>query len=106
MLSLIPDRGRRSRREVLRNRRDQPAGFSEQRIILTHHLGFGAMLTTTKASGPSIVPVRPPDVRPQTLAPLLIPIMRQYERGLNAGALLIMDEAILRVRLLPLADKS
>ena len=78
----------------------------EQRIVLTHDLDYGAMLAATKATGPSVVQVRTQDVRPQTLVPLLVPILRQFESELNAGALLIVDEAKSRVRLLPLAGKS
>jgi predicted nuclease of predicted toxin-antitoxin system len=80
--------------------------LGEQRIVLTHDLDYGAMLAATKATGPSVVQVRTQDVRPETLAPLLIPTLRQYESELEAGALLIVDEAKLRVRLLPLAGKS
>lgn len=50
----------------------------------------------------SVVQVRTKDVRPQTLAPLLLPMLRQYQDELEAGALLIVDQARSRVRLLPL----
>ncbi len=73
-----------------------------QRIVLTHDLDFGAMLAATKAIGPSVVQVRTQDVRPETLAPLLIPTLRQFEHALDSGALLVVDEAKSRVRLLPL----
>lgn len=79
--------------------------LDRQRIVLTHDLDYGAMLAATRASGPSVVQVRTQDVRPQTLAPLLIPILRQYENELVAGALLIADEFKSRVRLLPLSIK-
>jgi len=77
--------------------------LAEQRVVLTHDLDFGAMLAATQATGPSVVQVRTQDIRPQTLAPLLIPILRQYENDLETGALLIVDEAKSRVRLLPLS---
>lgn len=76
--------------------------LGEQRVVLTHDLDYGAMLAATKASGPSVVQVRTQDVRPESLAPLLIPTLRQYESELDAGALLVADEVRLRVRLLPL----
>lgn len=79
--------------------------LGEQRIVLTHDLDYGAMLAATRASGPSVVQVRTQDVRPQSLAPLLIPILRQYENELGAGALLIADEVKSRVRLLPLSKR-
>lgn len=77
--------------------------LGQQRRVLTHDLDYGAMLAATRASGPSVVQVRTQDVRPQTLAPLLIPILWQYENELVAGALLIADEGKSRVRLLPLS---
>jgi predicted nuclease of predicted toxin-antitoxin system len=80
--------------------------LGEQRVVLTHDLDYGAMLAATKATGPSVVQVRTQDVRPESLAPLLITTLRQYESELEAGALLIVDEAKSRVRLLPLAGKS
>ncbi len=74
----------------------------DQCVVLTHDLDFGAMLAATGATGPSVVQVRTQDVRPQSLAPLLIPVLGQYEGDLDAGALLIIDEAKSRVRLLRL----
>lgn len=75
------------------------------RVVLTHDLDFGAMLAATQATGPSVAQVRTQDVRPQNLAPLLIPVLQQYESELGAGALLVVDEARSRVRLLPLTKK-
>jgi predicted nuclease of predicted toxin-antitoxin system len=77
--------------------------LNEGRVVLTHDLDFGAMLAATQAKGPSVVQVRTQDVRPQTLTPLLIPLLRQYENELEAGALLIVDQGRSRVRLLPLS---
>lgn len=76
--------------------------LSERRVVLTHDLDFGAMLAATKAAGPSVVQIRTQDVRPQALAPLLIPLLHKYEKELDEGTLLIVDQAKLRVRLLPL----
>ena len=77
--------------------------FNRERVVLTHDLDFGAMLAATQAKGPSVVQVRTQDVRPHILSPLLIPSLRQYRNELEAGALLIVDEARSRVRLLPLS---
>lgn len=75
----------------------------EQRVVLTNDLDFGAMLAATQAQGPSVVQVRTQDVRPGSMAPLLIPVLHQFQNELEAGALLILDEARSRVRLLPLS---
>lgn len=79
--------------------------LADERIVLTHDLDYGAMLAATQATGPSVVQVRTQDVRPQSLAPLLVEILRQYENELKAGGLLIVDEAKSRVRLLPLSGR-
>lgn len=77
--------------------------LDEQRVVLTNDLDFGAMLAATRAQGPSAVQVRTQDVRPGSMAPLLIPVLHQFRDELEAGALLIVDEARSRVRLLPIA---
>ena len=79
--------------------------LQDRRIVLTHDLDYGAMLAATQAAGPSVVQVRTQDVRPQSLAPLLIPLLRKFENELDSGALVIVDEAHSRVRLLPLQKK-
>jgi len=79
--------------------------LTEHRVVLTHDLDFGALLAVTEAAGPSVVQVRTQDVRPHVLAPLLIPVLRQHETELEAGALLIVDEGRARVRILPLSRK-
>lgn len=77
----------------------------DSRVVLTHDLDFGALLALTRASGPSVVQVRTQDVRPQSLAPILIPVLHQYQRELEAGAIMVIDEARCRVRLLPLLPR-
>ncbi|MGA2621117.1 MAG: DUF5615 family PIN-like protein [Thermoguttaceae bacterium] len=77
--------------------------LNDHRVVLTHDLDFGAILAATQATSPSVVQIRTQDVRPQILAPLLIPLLRQYEHDLDSGVLLIVDEARSRVRVLPLS---
>ncbi len=79
--------------------------LNEGCVVLTHDLDFGALLAATGAEGPSVVQVRTQDVRPQILAPLLVPLLRQYETELDSGALLIIDETRCRVRILPLSKR-
>jgi predicted nuclease of predicted toxin-antitoxin system len=72
------------------------------RVVLTHDLDFGAMLAATQATSPSVAQIRTQDVRPESLAPLLILVLRRYENELEEGALLIADRSRSRVRILPL----
>ncbi len=79
--------------------------LEDERIVITHDLDFGAMLAATQARGPSVVQIRTQDVRPQTLARLLIDQLRNYETELETGSLLVVHEARSRIRLLPLPRK-
>ena len=76
--------------------------LSNDHVVVTHDLDFGAILAATHATGPSVVQVRTQDVRPTSLAPRLIPWLRQYTNELEAGAMVVIDEARSRVRLLPI----
>jgi len=63
--------------------------LADERIVLTHDLDYGAMLAATQATGPSVVQVRTQDVRPQSLAPLLIAILRHFDNELMADRTLV-----------------
>jgi predicted nuclease of predicted toxin-antitoxin system len=71
-------------------------------LVFTHDLDFGAILAASRATAPSVVQVRTQDVTPEHLSDLLISAIRQFETRLAQGALLTIDEARSRVRLLPL----
>ncbi len=75
---------------------------SHRHVVLTHDLDLGAILAITQASGPSVIQVRTQDVMPSALEVRLADILHQYERELVAGALIVVDEAKSRVRILPL----
>ncbi|HUU11013.1 MAG TPA: DUF5615 family PIN-like protein [Phycisphaerae bacterium] len=72
-------------------------------VVLTHDLDFGAILASTRAAAPSVIQVRTQDVLPAAMEGLLADVLRRYETELTAGALIIVDEANLRVRILPLS---
>jgi predicted nuclease of predicted toxin-antitoxin system len=71
-------------------------------IVFTHDLDFGAILAATQANAPSVIQVRTQDVMPSHLESVIVSALRQYETELIAGALLVVNEGRLRVRLLPL----
>jgi predicted nuclease of predicted toxin-antitoxin system len=71
-------------------------------VVFTHDLDFGALLAYTRAGKPSVFQVRARDVSPQHLGPLAIQTLRQFSAQLESGALVSVDEAGQRVRLLPL----
>lgn len=70
-------------------------------IVFTHDLDLGTILATTHADGPSVIQVRTQDIMPQTLGGRLVQILRQYKAMLEKGALITVDEAKSRVRILP-----
>lgn len=71
-------------------------------IILTRDLGFGALLALTHASGPSVVQIRDDDVIPSAIGARVVAALRQCETDLLAGALVVVDAAGLRLRILPI----
>lgn len=70
-------------------------------IVFTHDLDFGVLLALTKADSPSVVQVRTQDVFPEVLGNRLIKVLQEHQSVLETGALLTVDEAKSRVRLLP-----
>ncbi|KAA3643923.1 MAG: hypothetical protein DWQ07_17555 [Chloroflexi bacterium] len=73
-----------------------------QYVVFTHDLDFGAILAATGANAPSVIQVRAQNVTPGHLGDLLIQAISEYELLINEGALIVLDEKRVRVRILPL----
>ena len=71
-------------------------------VVFTHDLDFGTLLALTRASGPSVVQVRAQDVLPVHLEEVVVGALRRYEHELQTGAIVTVDEARGKVRMLPL----
>ncbi len=71
-------------------------------VVFTHDLDFGTMLALTHATGPSVIQVRGQDVLPDHMSPIVLAALDQHESELAAGALVVVDEAKSRVRILPI----
>ena len=71
-------------------------------VVFTHDLDFGTMLALTHATGPSVIQVRGQNVLPDHMAPIVLEAMKQYQSDLTSGALVVVDEAKSRVRILPI----
>jgi predicted nuclease of predicted toxin-antitoxin system len=71
-------------------------------VVFTHDLDFGALLALTQAESPSVIQVRTQDVTPVHLSGMIIAALRNHESLLESGALIVLDEAKSRVRILPL----
>ena len=76
---------------------------ANQHVVLTHDLDFGTTLALTHAQGPSVLQVRASDVLPDHLGDVVVAALRQHEGDLLAGALVVVDEAKSRVRILPIS---
>lgn len=75
-------------------------------VVLTHDLDFGTLLALTHAAGPSVLQVRTEDVSPVHLGPLVLAALAQFADALAAGALVTVDEARLRARVLPIGSRT
>ena len=76
--------------------------YQHQHLVFTHDLDFGMLLAVTHARGPSVIQVRVQDVSPAYLEKLVVTALKEYDTFLAQGALIVIDENKLRVRILPL----
>jgi predicted nuclease of predicted toxin-antitoxin system len=71
-------------------------------VVFTHDLDFGALLAISAADGPSVIQIRTNDVTPESQATLLLYALTRFSEQLTNGALISLDEARARVRVLPI----
>jgi predicted nuclease of predicted toxin-antitoxin system len=74
---------------------------ANRHVVFTHDLDFGTLLALTHATGPSVIQLRTRDVLPDHSLSLLLAALAQHENDLAAGALVVVEEAACRVRVLP-----
>ena len=75
---------------------------SHSYVVFTHDLDFGTMLALTHADGPSVIQVRGQNILPDYMSGVVIAALKQHESDLATGALVVVDEAKSRVRILPI----
>lgn len=73
-------------------------------VVFTHDFDFGTLLALTRAEGPSVIQVRTQDVTPSAIGALVVNALRQFEATLESGALVVLDEARARARILPIGS--
>lgn len=71
-------------------------------VLLTHDLDFGAILAFSGAVTPSVIQIRSDDLRPEVLATRIAATVGQLAQELTDGALVTIEPARERVRILPL----
>jgi predicted nuclease of predicted toxin-antitoxin system len=75
---------------------------SNNYVLITHDLDFGAILAITHGRKPSVVQIRGTDISPDAIANLTIAALHHVEAELVAGALLTVEADRTRLRILPL----
>jgi len=70
-------------------------------VVLKHDLDFGAILAATRDAKPSVVQIRADDVSPEAIGAVVTITLNRMADDLEAGALLTIDTARMRLRLLP-----
>ena len=71
-------------------------------VVFTHDLDFGILLAHTKAGQPSVIQARTQDVTPDHLGSIITGVLSTYQEIIKTGALITIDEARARVRILPI----
>ncbi len=74
--------------------------------VLTQDLDFSTILAATQGEKPSVVQIRSDNLNPDVIGAQVIDAVRKLEGELNSGALVSVEPARTRVRLLPLKPKS
>lgn len=73
-------------------------------VIYTHDLDFGAILAATNARFPSVIQIRTQNLFPDDAESVarIINYLHEFLKLLAAGALVSIDEANARIRILPI----
>jgi predicted nuclease of predicted toxin-antitoxin system len=75
---------------------------TQDRVVVTYDLDFGALLASTNARGPSVVLIRAGDVLVPAVEALVAAALVACAEELRDGAIVTVDSAGHRVRALPL----
>ena len=79
---------------------------TEDYVVLTHDLDFGAILAASHGIKPSVVQIRADNVNPDGIAGKVIAALRQLDAELAAGALVTVDPVRTRLRILPITERG
>jgi len=71
-------------------------------VILTADLDFAAILAAAQERRPSVVQIRSEDLAPQTIGEAVLAALRLLNQLLPEGAIISVDTARIRMRILPL----
>ena len=71
-------------------------------IVFTNDLDFSALLALTRDTGPSVLQVRTQDLMPAAIGDTVVRVLSEHSALLQDGAILTVDDAGARVRILPI----
>ena len=77
-------------------------GKREGRIVLTFDLDFGDLLAAAGDALPSVVLIRTYNQRAESVTPRVIDVAERFGQELTSGALIVVEDARIRLRRLPL----
>jgi predicted nuclease of predicted toxin-antitoxin system len=75
-------------------------------VVLTADLDFGAILAATQTKQPSVLQLRSDVLNPAVIGPAILAAVRQTRQELTDGALVSIDAARSRLRILPLGSDN
>jgi predicted nuclease of predicted toxin-antitoxin system len=78
---------------------------SNDYVVLTADLDFGAILAAVRGTRPSVVQVRSDILTPHAIGDAVLAAIRQSRQELVDGALISVDAARARLRILPLKER-
>jgi predicted nuclease of predicted toxin-antitoxin system len=71
-------------------------------VVFTHDLDFGALLASRARRKPSVIQLRSQETSPALMGATVVLALKQFEDELEQGALVTIDPAHARARVLPL----
>jgi len=74
---------------------------NNQEVIVTHDLDYGHLLAFSGESAPSVIIFRLRKIHPDNLFARITDSWAEIERPLSEGAIVIIEDAALRIRKLP-----
>ena len=75
-----------------------------ERTWITNDLDFGTILALEGLRFPSVIQIRRLELFPDSVFPILERVTQQFANELENGAIIVIDEKRMRVRLLPLNE--
>jgi predicted nuclease of predicted toxin-antitoxin system len=88
--------------EKLSDREVLHRAAKERRAVITFDLDFGDLIAASGRSLPSVIVLRLADQRPVSATPRILSALTRFGEALEKGALLVIEDARVRLRRLPL----